>query len=61
MTIVVPGVHDDSFLKRMEEVFHIPQANWVSTTVQKYPSKKANHVLLLKAYADQINIEELFG
>ncbi len=45
----------------MEKVFHIPHANWVSTTVQKHPSKKANHVQLVNAYADQINIGELFG
>jgi len=61
VTIIGPGVHDDLFLKRMEKVFHIPQANWVSATVQKRPSKKANHVQLLKAYADQINIGELFA
>lgn len=61
VTIVGPGVHDESFLKRMEKVFHIPLANWVATTVQKYPAKRANHVQLLRAFADQVNIEELFG
>ena len=60
VTIVGPGVHDDAFLKRMEKVFHIPLGNWVATTTQKHPAKKANHLQLVKAYADQIDVSELF-
>jgi hypothetical protein len=45
----------------MEKVFHIPLANWVSTKLQNLPAKKANHVQLVKAYADKVNIGELFA
>ncbi len=46
VTIVGPGVHDDSFLKHMEKVFHIPQANLgidndSETSVQKSESCSA--------------------
>ena len=61
VTIVGPGVHDDSFLKRMEKVFHIPKTNWVSTKIQKHSAKKANHLQLVKAYADQVDIGALFS
>ncbi|WP_297362131.1 hypothetical protein [Thauera sp.] len=61
VTIVGPGVHDDSFLKRMEKVFHVPRANWVSTKVQNLPAKRANRFQLVKAYADQVDVGELFA
>lgn len=60
VTVVGPGVHDDAFLKRMEKVFHVPKGNWVSARVQNFPAKRANHFQLLKAYADQVDVGELF-
>lgn len=61
VTIVGPGVHDDSFLMRMEKVFHIPKTNWVATKIQKHLAKKANHLQLVKAYAHEIDIGALFS
>lgn len=61
VTVVGPGVHDDAFLKRMEKVFHVPKGNWVSARVQNLPAKRANHFQLLKAYADQVDVGELFA
>ena len=60
VTVVGPGVHDASFLKRMEKVFHVPKETWVTTKVQNHVAKKANHFQLVKANADQIRIEDLF-
>jgi hypothetical protein len=60
VTIVGPGVLEDSFLKRMEKVFHIPMGNWVTHTIHKHPAKVANHLQLVKATADQIDVGELF-
>jgi hypothetical protein len=61
VTIVGPGVLDDQFLGRMEKVFHIPRSNWVSKNIQRHPAKVANHLQLVKCYADEVNIEELFS
>ena len=61
VTIIGPGVLDDSFLGRMEKVFHIPKNNWVTKKIQNYPAKVANHLQLVKAYADEISISDFFA
>jgi len=58
--IVGPGVHDEAFLHRMEKVFHIPLTNWVACKVQDLPAKRANHLHLIKAYADGVDLGKLF-
>jgi hypothetical protein len=60
VTIIGPGILEDYSLGRMEKVFHIPKSNWVSKKIQNHPAKVANHLQLVKAYADEINIQELF-
>lgn len=61
LTIVGPGVLDNSFLKRMEKVFHIPQNNWVSKTIQNHSAKIAHHLQLVSAVADKIEIGYFFS
>lgn len=58
--IIGPGTLDDHYLVRMEKVFHIPKSNWVSKTIQKHQAKVANHLQLVKANADELDLNEFF-
>ncbi len=60
VTIIGPGTLDDAFLDRMEKVFHVPRTNWIGKTIQNKPAKVANHLCLIKAYANEVNIGSLF-
>ena len=60
VTIVGPNVLDASFLHRMEKVFHVPPSNWVDQKQQDRPGKVANHIHLIKAYADEVDLGKLF-
>lgn len=61
VTIVGPQVHSDYFLQRMEQVFHVPLRNWVTTKIQTHPAKTANHIRLIQCYADKVNVAQLFS
>lgn len=61
ITIVGPHALGEYSLQRMEQVFHIPQGNWVERTILGRPAKTANHIRLIAAYADQIDVSSLFG
>lgn len=61
VSIVGPGVLGDYSLQRMEQVFHIPQANWIFRKIQGHPAKVANHIHLIEAYADEIDVAALFS
>lgn len=59
--IVGPGVHDPYFISRIEKVLGVPANNFLSTHVQDKPAKKSGNVRLIKAVADEVNLEELFA
>ncbi|MGE0114491.1 MAG: hypothetical protein AB7T07_06370 [Steroidobacteraceae bacterium] len=61
VTIIGPDVLEEHFLGRMEKVFHLPKNNWVTKKIQNHPAKVANHIRLVKAKADEVNIEDLFS
>ena len=61
VSIVGPGVLGDFSLHRMEQVFHIPRANWVVRKIQGHAAKVANHIQLVESYADEIDVGGLFG
>jgi hypothetical protein len=60
ITIVGPYALGEYSLQRMEHVFHVPQGNWVDRRIQNLPAKAANHIQLVQAYANQIDIGKLF-
>ena len=59
--IVGPCVHDPYFISRIEKVLGVPANNFLSTQVQDKPTKKAGNIRLIKAMADEVNLEELFA
>ena len=61
ISIVGPTVLGDYSLQRMEQVFHIPLGNWICRNIQGRPAKVANHIRLIEAYADQVDVAALFA
>jgi hypothetical protein len=59
--IVGPAVHDSGFIVRIEKVLHVPSGNWTNCSIQNLPAKKAGNVRLIKANADEVNLENLFA
>ncbi|MFQ2338007.1 hypothetical protein, partial [Aeromonas dhakensis] len=59
--IVAPDVLSDSFLRRIEKVFNVPISNFSNTNVQGKSAKTTQHIRLISACADQLDINQLFN
>ncbi|MEL7593222.1 hypothetical protein ACEUC8_08200 [Aeromonas veronii] len=59
--IVAPDVLSDAFLRRIEKVFNVPISNFSNTNVQGKSAKTTQHIRLISAYADQLDINQLFN
>lgn len=57
--IVAPDATRPSFLERMEKVFGYPANQYTQCKVQDLDCKKAHHVRLIAARADQVVLEDL--
>ncbi|WP_429078137.1 hypothetical protein [Aeromonas veronii] len=59
--IVAPDVLSDAFLRRIEKVFNVPISNFSNTNVQGKSAKTTQHIRLISAYANQLDINQLFN
>lgn len=57
--IVAPDATKPSFLERMEKVFGYPANQYTQCKVQGLDCKKAHHIRLIAARADQVVLEDL--
>ncbi|MCR9707706.1 cytochrome P450, partial [Vibrio cholerae] len=58
--IVTPDVLSEPFLKRIEKVFGVPTNSFSSTKVQGKNAKTTQHIRLISAYADELDVGKLF-
>lgn len=59
--IVAPDVLSDVFLKRIEKVFGVPTNNFSNTKIQGKNAKTTQHIRLISAYANELDIGKLFN